>query len=449
MDSGSGFEMDRLERDAALLVDAAMRAGAEACDVVVARGRSLGVSVREGKVENTNLSESDDFSLRVFCGKRAASVQANDIRDASALAERAVAMARVSPEDPYQGLAPAERIARSYPELDLFDATAPEAASLAERALACEEAGLSVSGVAKSMGAGSGWGMTGFVLATSTGFSGHYAVSRFSSSAAMVAGEGEGMERDYDYHSATHLADLMAPAEIGRSAGERTVRRLNPRQAPTGPVPVIWDRRIASGLLGSLLGAINGASVARKTSFLRDAMGKQVANAAITIVDDPLRIRGLGSRPFDGEGMATALLRPVEAGMLNHWLLDWASARELGLESNAHASRGGSGTSPSSSNCWIEPGEVTPEEMIASVKNGLYLTETIGHGVNMVTGDYSKGASGFWIENGELAYPVAEITIAGNLKDMFLSMTPASDLQFRNAANAPTMLVEGMTVGGK
>ncbi|MCU0790053.1 MAG: TldD/PmbA family protein [Nitratireductor sp.] len=439
----------RLEENAAALVDAALKAGADSCDVVVSRGQSLGIGVREGKVENTNRSESDDFSLRVFCGKRVASVNANNIKDIDSLAQRAVAMAKVSPEDPFQGLAPAERLAGSVPDLDLCDTRVPDAAELTQRALECEAAGLSVEGVTKSMGASAGWGLSGFVLATSTGFSGHYSVSRFSASAAMVSGEGTSMERDYDYHSATHGEDLMDSAAIGRSAGERAVRRRNPRQVASAAVPVIFDRRISGGLLGSLLGAINGAAVARKTSFLRDRMGQPVANPAVTVIDEPLRRRGLGSRPVDGEGMATAPLTLVADGVLREWLLDWAAARELGLESNARATRGGSGTSPSSTNCHIAAGEASLAELLGSVKSGLYLTETIGHGINMVTGDYSKGASGFWIENGEITWPVAEITIAGNLKDMFASMIPASDLEFRYATNAPTLFVEGMTVGGK
>jgi PmbA protein len=241
----------------------------------------------------------------------------------------------------------------------------------------------------------------------------------------------------------------MDSVVIGRSAGERAVRRRNPRQVASAAVPVIFDRRISGGLLGSLLGAINGAAVARKTSFLRDRMGQPVANPAVTVIDEPLRRRGLGSRPVDGEGMATAPLTLVADGVLREWLLDWAAARELGLESNARATRGGSGTSPSSTNCHIAAGEASLAELLGSVKSGLYLTETIGHGINMVTGDYSKGASGFWIENGEITWPVAEITIAGNLKDMFASMIPASDLEFRYATNAPTLFVEGMTVGGK
>jgi len=442
-------DIARLETEASAIVAAAMKAGADACDVVVARGQSLGIEVRDGAVENTSRSEADDFSLRVFCGKRVASVSSNNAADREALAARAVAMAKASPEDPFQGLAPAGMLSRSWPELDLADPVPAEAATLTERALACEAAGLAVPGVAKSMGARAGWGLSGFVLATSTGFSGHYNVSRFSVSASMLAGEGTKMERDYDFHSAVHQSGLMDAGAIGRSAGERVVRRLSPRQVASAGVPVIFDRRVATGLLGSLLGAINGASVARKTSFLKDRLGKQVASAAITVDDDPLRRRGLGSRPFDGEGMATAPIRFVDKGVLGQWVLDWAAARELGLESNGRAARGGSGTSPSTTNSHIANGSASVADMIAGIGTGLLVTETIGHGVNMVTGDFSKGAAGFWIENGEIAYPVAEITIAGNLKDMFMSMTPANDLEFRNATNSPSLLVEGMTIGGK
>jgi len=444
----SEIDLAQLETRAAQMIERALACGADACDVVVSRGRSLGVEVREGKVENTSRSEGDDFSLRVFVGKRQATVNANHASDMRELAERAVAMARVSPEDRFQGLAPKEQLARQWPELDLFDPAVAEAGMLLDKALACEAAGLAVDGVAKSMGARAGWGQSGFVLATSDGFSGRYSGSRFSVSAAMVAGEGTAMERDYDFHSATHLADLRAPEEIGKSAGERVVRRLSPRQVASASVPVIFDRRIAAGLLGALMAAINGASIARKTSFLRNSMGKSVANPAITVLDDPLRRRGLGSTPFDGEGMPVSEIRFVEAGVLRDWVLDWATARELGLKSNGRAGRGGSGTSPTTTNCHVEPGQKSQDEMIASLDRGLLLTETIGHGVNMVTGDYSKGAAGFWIESGQIAYPVSEITVAGNLKDMFLSMLPASDLEFRGATNAPSLWVEGMTIGG-
>ena len=443
------IDLARLESNAAALVDAAIKAGADACDVVVSRSQSLGVGVRDGKLEDTGRAESDDFSLRVFCGARVASVNSNDIADRHALAARAIAMANASPEDNFQGLAPAERLAKSIPHLDLIDATIPDAASLVERALHCEAAGLGVEGVDKSMGANAGWGLSGFVLATSTGFSGHYAASRFSVSAAMVCGEGTAMERDYDFHSALHLGDLMDSAAIGKNAGERAVRRRNPRQVDSAVLPVVFDKRMSAGLLGALSGAINGAAIARKTSFLRDRMNQMIANPAISVVDNPLRQRGLGSRPVDGEGMAMAALKLVENGVLQQWLLDWATARELGLESNSRAARNGSGTSPTTTNCHIEAGAASVQDMIASIRSGLYLTETIGHGVNMVTGDYSKGASGFWIENGEIAWPVAGITIAGNLREMFTSMIPANDLEFRYATNAPTLLVEGMTIGGK
>jgi PmbA protein len=443
------IDLGKLEAQAASLVKAAIAAGADSCDVVVSRGRSLGVEVRNGRIENTSRSEADDFSLRVFVGRSHASVGSNSPANAAELAARAVAMAKVSPEDPYQGLAPKDGLAAILPDLDLFDATAATPAALKERALACEAAGLEIRGVAKSMGASAGWGVSGFVLATSDGFTGNYLGSRHSVSAAMVAGEGEAMERDYDFHSAVHLADLRDAAAIGRSAGERVVARLSPRRVASAALPVLFDRRSAAGLLGALLGAINGAAVARKTSFLRDRLGKAVAHPAITVFDDPLRRRGLASRPFDGEGMATAPFAFVDNGVLKDWVLDWASARELGLRSNGHAGRGGSGTTPSTSNCHVRPGAQSPAEMIASLKRGVLVTETIGHGVNMVTGDFSKGAAGFWIEDGAIAWPISEFTVAGNLKDMFLRMTPADDLEFRGATNSPSLLVEGMTVGGR
>ncbi len=442
-------ELSALEDRAGELVDKATKAGADQCDVVIARSASLGVSVREGEIENTDRSEVDEFALRVFCGKRVASVSANQSDDLAALAERAVAMAKVSPEDPHAMLAPKERLAGKIADVDLYDATVSDVSALSERALAAEEAGLAVEGVNKSIGAGASWGMSGFVLATSTGFVGSYHTSRNSVSAAMIAGDGTAMQRDYDYHSTTHLEDLKDAKEIGRSAGERTARKLNPRQVDSGAFPVVFDRRQSTGILASLAGAINGASVARKTSFLREAMGKQVAASGVTVICDPHRPRGMGSRPVDGEGIAPDKITFVQDGMLREWVLDCASADELGLVSNARATRSGSGTAPSTTNLYIQPGERSAQDIISSIQSGLYLTETIGHGINMVTGDYSKGADGFWIENGEIAYPVSEITIAGNLKDMFMAMTAADDLEFRYATNAPTLLVEGMTVGGR
>lgn len=430
------------------LVDAARAAGADAADAVAVRSRSTGVSVRLGKVESTEASESDDVSLRVFVGQRVASVSATAASDPKSLAERAVAMARVSPEDPYQGLADAGLLAREVPDLDLYDDTTLAAERLRQDALEAEEAALAVPGVTNSSGASASAGMGGLVLATSHGFVGRYAGTRFSRAASVIAGEGTGMERDYDYSSRLHYGDLDAAAKIGRSAGERAVRRLNPRKAQTGPVTVVFDPRVARGIAGHLAGAINGAAVARKTSFLRDMMGRQVASAAITVIDEPGRVRGQASRPFDGEGVQGETLRMVDRGVLRHWFLATSAARELGLATNGRGTRSGSSVSPASTNLSIEPGDASPESLIGALASGFYVTEVFGQGVNMVTGEYSRGASGFWIENGALTHPVSEVTIASNLKDMFLRMVPASDLDRNYGTAAPTLVIEGMTLAG-
>ena len=309
------------------LVEAAKRAGADSADAVAVRGRSTGVSVRLGKVENTEASEGDDISLRVFVGQRVASVSATAGSDPNALAERAVAMAKVSPEDPYQGLADAAMLTKSPRDLDLYDATELSASELRDHALAAEEAAMAVTGVTNSSGSGASAGLGGIVLATSQGFLGHYVGSRFSRSVSVIAGQGTAMERDYEFSSRLHFADLDAPATIGRKAAERAVRRLNPRKVKTAAVDVVFDPRVARGMAGHLAGAINGASVARKTSFLRDRMGEKVANAAITVTDEPLKLRGPASRPFEGEGVEGERLLMVENGVLNHWFLSTAAAR--------------------------------------------------------------------------------------------------------------------------
>jgi PmbA protein len=438
----------KLADQVAALVEAARKSGADAADAVAVRSRARGVSVRLGKVEGTEASESDDVSLRVFVGKRVASVSATATSDPKILAERAVAMAKVSPEDIYQGLADPALLAGEPADLDLFDATEIVTDRLKDDALAMEEAALAIKGVTNSGGAGASAGLGGLVLATSAGFLGQYAVTRFSRSVSVVAGEGTSMERDYDFSSRLHFADLDRPADIGARAGERTVRRLGSRKAKTGPVTVIYDPRVARGIAGHLAGAINGASVARKTSFLKDRMGQQVAAAGITATDHPLKRRGPGSRPFDGEGVAGEALTMVEAGVLRHWFLSTSAAHELGLATNGRGARSGTSVSPSSTNFAIEPGDRSPEELIASVKSGFYVTEVFGHGVDMLTGEYSRGASGFWIENGELAYPVSEVTIASNLKDMFMRMVPADDIDRNFGTAAPTLLIEGMTLAG-
>ncbi|MCI5078535.1 TldD/PmbA family protein [Oricola sp.] len=434
---------------AASLVEAAKRAGADAADAVVVRSRSKSVSVRLGKVEGTDASESDDFSLRVFVGQKVASVSANLAGDVGALAGRAVAMAKVSPEDRFNTLAPEEKLARDFPDLDLFDDTEISAEQMTADALAMEEAARAVPGVTNSSGAGVSAGSGGLVLVTSHGFSGAYRRSRYSRSVSVIAGEGTKMERDYDFSSKLFFADLRAPEEIGREAGERAARRVNPRKVGTRDVTCVFDPRVARGMLGHLAGAINGASVARKTSFLKDRMGEQVAHAGITVIDEPMRRRGQGSRPFDGEGVGGDTLTMVGEGVLNHWFLSTSIANELGLETNGRGARSGTSVSASSTNLSLEPGDKTPEELMRELGDGFYVTEVFGQGVNMVTGEYSRGASGFWIENGEITHPVSEVTVASNLKDMFMRMVPASDLDRDFGMAAPTLVIEGMTLAGQ
>lgn len=439
-------DQSRLVARAAELVEAAKRAGADAADAFAVRRVGLSVDVRHGAVDESTRSESDDVSLRVFIGRRHASVSTNTIAPADELAMRAIAMARVAPEDPYAGLAPQDRLAKSWPDLDLLDRAIPDAAALTERARTAEAAALAVPGVTKSGGASAGWSLTGAVIATSHGFQGSYLLSRTGVSVTAIAGEGTAMERDYDSDSKVYGADLRAADEIGRSAAERAVRRLRPSRMPTGRTTVVFDPRVAASLLGHFAGAINGAAITRKTSFLKNALGTAVFAPAIRIVDDPHRPRGLASRPFDGEGVATAALDLVEGGVLQQWLLDSATARELGLATNGRGSGGGG--SPHATNLAILPGSVSPKDLIASIGDGLYVNELIGHGVNGVTGDYSRGAGGYRIVGGELVEPVSEITIAGNLRDMFARLVAADDLEYRYAVNAPTLAIEGMTIAG-
>ncbi|RAI38148.1 TldD/PmbA family protein [Rhodoplanes roseus] len=445
------FDQSALVTLAELLVTAARRAGADAADAIATRGVSLSVEVRDGTVEESTRSEDDDLGLRVLVGKRQAVVSTNDLaRDGvDALAERAVAMARVAPEDPYAGLADATLLAKSIPDLDLVDHTMPDVSVLEARAQAAEAAGLAVSGVSKSGGASASTGIGGMVLVTSTGFTGIYVGSRHSVSMTAIAGEGTRMERDYDWSSAVHAGDLDDPEQIGRTAGERAVKRLDPRKVSTRKVPVVYDPRVAGSLVSHLVSAVNGASIARKTSLLRDKLGQQIFGRGIRIVDDPLRRRGLRSHPFDAEGVAGKPMALVEDGVITSWILDCATARELGMTTTGHAQRGVSSTpSPSASNVHLAPGAETPGELIGDISDGLYVTDLIGMGVNMVTGDYSRGAAGFWIENGQLTYPVSEVTIAGNLIEMFGTMHPGNDLVFRHGVNAPTVRVEGLTVAG-
>jgi PmbA protein len=429
------------------LMRRATAAGADAADAGLSRDSSLSLGLRLGQREKLERSESQDVSLRVFIGKRQAIVSTSDLSTTmlDELAQRAVAMARAVPEDPYCGPAEPELLARTWPELEALDPTEPSEADLTEKLHLAEDAARAVPGVTNSEGAEAGWGRVDMALIGSNGFNGHFSLTRFGLSVSVIAGEGTLMERDYDYSSTVFGADLADPVALGKAAGERAVKRLNPRKVQTAKLPIIFDPRISNGLIGHFIGAINGASIARGTSFLKEQMGKQVFAEGITIVDDPHRPRGLRSKPFDGEGVANHRSNLIENGVLQTWLLGCREARQLGLKSTGHGSRGGS---PSASNIYLQPGKTSPAEMIKAIDRGFYVTELIGHGVNGVTGDYSRGAAGFWIENGELAYPVSEVTIAGNLKDMFRAITPASDLVFRYGNDAPTLRIDGMTIAG-
>jgi PmbA protein len=433
------------------LVTAARKAGADQADALAVRSISLAVEVRDGAVEESERSEGDDLGLRVVVGHKQAVVSTNDLKanGFDALAERAVAMARAAPEDPFAGLAEAGQLAWQLPALDLIDPHMPDVDVLEARAREAEAAGLAVRGVTKSGGASASAGIGGLVLVTSHGFHGATIASRHAIAMTAIAGDGTGMERDYDFSSALHASDLEGAQAIGRRAGERAVKRLNPRKVATRRVPVVFDSRISGSLVGHLASAANGSSVARKTSFLREKLGEKIFASGIDIIDDPLRPRGLRSRPFDAEGIAGRRRHLVEDGVLKTWILDCATARELKLETTGHAQRGVSSTpSPSASNLHMAAGSKSPDELIADIDDGFYVTDMIGMGVNLVTGDYSRGASGFWLEKGECTYPVSEVTIAGHLSDMFASLMPANDLVFRYGTNAPTLRVEGMTVAG-
>ncbi|HYD65963.1 TldD/PmbA family protein [Azospirillum sp.] len=433
------------------LIRKARASGADAADAVLFDSASVSLSQRLGKPERLERSESGDLGLRVFVGRRQAIVSSTD-RSRQALdelVERAVAMARVVPEDPFAGLADPELLARTWPDLDTCDPDEPASELLIEQARAAEEAALAVDGVTNSEGADAGWSRSNIAIAASNGFAGGYAVSRRSLSVSVLAGTGTGMERDYEYDSKVYGSDLRAAAEIGREAGERAVRRLNPRKVKSQKVPVVYDPRVSRGMIGHLTGGISGPAVARGTSFLKDKLGQVIFPAAISIVDDPFVRRGLRSRPFDAEGVTVEKRTIIEEGRLTTWLLDLRSARQLGLKTTGHASRGTSGPpGPAPSNIYMAPGSRSREDIIGEIKDGLYITELMGSGVNGVTGDYSRGASGFWIENGRLAYPVSELTVAGNLKDMFLNMEAASDLELRFGMDAPTLRIDGMTVAG-
>lgn len=433
------------------LVIRARKAGADAADAVLTHGISVGIAQRLGQLEKLERSEGQDLGLRVFIGRQQAIVSSNDFssRAMEELVARAVAMAKLAPEDPFCGIADPEQLARDFPDLDTVDPIEPSTETLIARAAEAEEAMRAITGVTNSEGADAGWGSAESMLVTSAGFARTNRGTWHSLSAVALAGEGTGMERDYDWTSAVHAEDLEAPALIGRRAGERAVRRLNPRKLETCKVPVFFDRRIAARLIGAMLGAISGPSIARGTSFLKDKLGQEIFNPAVTILEDPFRKRGSRSAASDAEGLPRRARALVDKGVLTTWLLDLRSARQLGMAPTGHASRGTGGPpGPAASNVALQPGETPLADLLKAQPAALLVTDLMGHGVNGVTGDYSLGAAGFWVENGEITGPVSEITIAGNLKDMYRTLTPADDLILKTGMDSPTVRIEGMTIAG-
>lgn len=446
--------MTKLAELAEQVLDAAKRAGADAADTLIAKGTSVSIEVREGALEHAERSEGIDLGLRVLMGARQACVSISDDSAVSiaTMAERAVAMAKEAPKDPTCGLADPEQLATDWDVevLELFDGgDAPAAEDLQRMAIEAEAAALAVKGVSKAQGAGSGFSDTSLFLAGSNGFRGGYRRGSYSTSCVAISGEGLTMERDYSGEARSHLADLPDAAGIGQLAGERAVARAGATRPPTGAYPVLFDERIAASLIGHLVGAVNGSAIVRGSSFLKDSLGEKVLPSGMSLVENPHRARVAGSRPFDGEGLPVAKRMIVKDGVLQGWTLDLGTARKLGMESTGNASRGvSSPPSPTSGNLSLTQGEYSRDDLIAQMGTGLIITSMIGSTINPNTGDYSRGASGFWVENGEVTGPVNECTVAGNLRDMLKNMIAANDARGHLSRVVPSLLVEGLTIAG-
>lgn len=435
------------------LIAAALKAGADAAEAVSAERAALSVGVRNGELEDVEREESRDLGLRVFIGRRQATVSSSDLSDATRarLVDRAVSMARLAPEDPYAALAPEACLARDIrTDLDLYDPSRPTPETLEALAREAEAAALAVPGVSKSEGGGAGASSTRWRLVTSHGFDGLYEGSTFSISAGVIAEKDGAMERGGEYRTLRHLSDLPAPEAIGREAGRRAAARVGARKIASTTAPVIFDNRMATQVLSPLVGALSGPSVARGTSFLKDRMGQRVLPAGVDLIDDPFRVRGLGSAPFDDEGVAVRRRALVEDGAITTWLLNTASAAQLGLVTTGHASRGLAGAAGvSTHNLHLEPGERDLAALMGDAGAGLLVTAMFGPSLNPNTGDWSAGVSGFWFEGGEIAHPVSEVTVAGNLVDLYARLERGSDLEFRGGFNSPSLLFDAVAIAGK
>jgi len=435
------------------LVAAALRAGADAAEAVSAERAALSVGVRNGALEDVEREESRDLGLRVFIGRRQATVSASDLSDATRarLVERAVAMAKLAPEDPYAGLAPADRLAHGpFADLDLFDPTERSAAELEAVAAEAEAVALAVPGVARSEGGHASTSTSRWRLVTSHGFDGAYHGSAFSLGVGVIAEKDGGMERGGESRSTRHLSDLPAPESIGAEAGRRAVARTGPRKIASTTAPVIFENRVAMQILSPLIGAISGPSIARGVSFLKDRLGQAVLPKGVLLIDDPFRPRGLGSTPFDDEGVAVTRQSIIDDGILTTWLLNSAAAAQLGLASTGHASRGLAGPAGvSTHSLTLAPGERDLDGLMADAGTGLLVTSMFGPSLNPNTGDWSAGVSGFWFENGAVAYPVSEVTVAGRMTDLYARLQRGSDLEFRGANNSPSLMFDAVAIAGK
>ena len=447
--------MTNPSKDPAQLLDevlqACTRAGASGADARLSRSEGVSIEVHAGKLETIERAESQALSLRCFFGQRMAHVSGSDFSgDAlQTLTERCVAMARAAPDDPHCGLAPQEDLEREGRALDLDGDGDVADDVLEQQALEAEAAALAVEGVKQVSSCGVGWSRSRRWLAATNGFASARVASSIGLGLAAIAEADGKMERDYESRSARYREDMPGAAEIGKIAGERTVARLSPRKISTQKAAVIFDRRLSSGLLGPLIGAISGPSIARGVSFLKDRLGEEVFSRGVNIVDEPYRLRGMGSRAHDGEGRPVRERAIIEDGVLTEWLLNGSSAHQLGLKPNGYASMGfGDPPGVTTSNLVLRPGGDTPAQLMARVGKGLLVTEMFGPSINPNTGDYSVGVSGCWFENGEVAFPVSEVTIAGDLPSMFGRLVPASDLEIRGARDAPSLLIEDMSIAG-
>lgn len=445
------MQADALLTVAEQAVAAAQKAGATSSDALAVFSSDVSASIRNGAPEGIERAESTGVGIRVFVGQASATLSTSDLSNQALqqLAEQAVAIAKVAPSDPYTGLADAALLAKNIKPLDIADNATPDMAHLQTMARDAEATGLATAGITNSNGGDASASQHRLALVTSHGFSGSYQSSRYSISASLIAGSGETMQRDYDYAMVTHMRDLPAAETIGVEAAARALSKMNPRKLPSQTAPIYFEPRVGRSLISAFASAISGSAIARGTSFLKDGLNTEVFGKNITVMDDPLRARGLGSRPFDAEGIAGHAQSIVKDGVLTTWIMDTRSANQLGLKTTGHASRGlSSAPYPSTSNFYLQAGSLSVDELIRDIGDGFYVTETIGHGVNLITGDYSVGASGFWIEKGVRTFAVSEVTIAGNLREMFKTLIPANDLEFKFGTNVPTIAIPRMTIAG-